>query len=58
MKKKLVNSDDELVALFANYEHVEEMLGIEFAFIDGKFQSDLGEDQSIDEDQDFATDWM
>ena len=55
--KKLIKNETEYIKLFAklakyNPEYVERWLDIEFALKDGKFQSDLFKDNSIDEAQD------
>jgi hypothetical protein len=54
MNKNLVNSEKEFMKLFSKFhcEDLEEFLEIEFAFKDGKYQSDLWRDDTIDEDQD------
>lgn len=60
MKKKLINSDKELVEYFLSevdddYDIVESILNIEFPFEDGKYQSDIWNDDSIDESQEVNT---
>jgi hypothetical protein len=65
MDKFLVNSEEEYVALFSDFElnDAEDFLGVEFAFVDGTYQSDLSIDNDIDESQSVSraiyrkTDW-
>lgn len=52
MKKYLVNSEKECVSLFKSFVDAEIFLNIEFAFVDGTYQSDIGKNPSIDESQD------
>lgn len=56
MNKHLVNSEEEYVALFNDFElnDAEDFLGVEFAFEDGIYQSDIWKDDSIDEDQEVS----
>lgn len=53
--KHLVKSESEFLDLFKDWEleDVEEVVGLEFAFKDGRFQTDLCyEDVDFDEEQD------
>jgi hypothetical protein len=61
MNKNLVHNEAEFVALFVgpigalgkewDRDELEKFLDIEFAFLDGKFQSDMDLDPTIDESQ-------
>lgn len=56
MDKTLVNNQEEYMNIFhatdMSLDEIENILGIEFAFVDGKFRSNWMNDASIDEDQD------
>lgn len=56
MKKALIQSTDELIKLLEDYfdsvEAFQEFLGVEFAFADGKFESEIQDYEDFDDDQD------
>jgi hypothetical protein len=51
MNKHLINSEQEYITLFKGFEvyDAEDFLGVEFAFVDGKYQSDQSIDYYVDE---------
>lgn len=58
MNKSLVNSEKQFMDLFSkiDYNEIEQFLDIEFAFSDGKYQSDIDTDPTINENQDVSLD--
>jgi hypothetical protein len=56
VKKHLVNNEKEYIDLFKDFDvyEAEDFLGVEFGFVDGKFQSDIWDDDSIDESQEVS----
>ena len=53
MDKHLVNNEQEFMSLFADFDlqEAERFLGIEFAYVDGTFQSDYWKGIQVNEDQ-------
>lgn len=61
MNRKLVTSEDQVVALVVKElsekespETIEAMLGIEFAYADGRYPSDLEDAMNGEEDEDWS----
>lgn len=62
MDKTLISSEKDYINFFIehdidfSYDEIESLLGIEFAFEDGTFHSDMFNGVNVDEDQDINPD--
>lgn len=50
--RHLVNSEEEFMAIFKDEEDIETLLGIEYAYVDGTFQSDFTFDGTNEDNED------